>query len=469
MSPSPPTIREPAAPGRWTAWSSIWSAIVCASLASLGVLWTLSWSGARDAVVVALSDQLISEAALVGEHLRNHPVDVLVGLGVGQASDAVSSDLARVAAVSGLHDIALLGPDGIVLGSGGTWLPLGADADLVQHARAGTAVVGPLYQTDDGAWYLAAYAPLVDRAGWVVAVEGSATLGAVDRLARRQAVASVVVVAVAALLGALLATFVARPLRVLETELQAVEPGDAPDRVVPSGPREVFRVAFAVRRLLAAIRDRDEAVASAHRRELDQVTRLAAEIAHEVRNPLNAMSLSTDRLARAEDPERREIIATRLRGQIEELEAIVGRLLDLTRPLAPSAAPIDTVRLVQRLAHDARVVVSYEGPESSVLSSDATLLGEVLRNLILNAEQAGATKVRVRIDHRTLWVLEIEDDGPGVSDPDHVFDWFHTTRARGSGLGLPVSRRIAEALGGQLSLRSARPAVFRLELPGGAS
>ncbi len=63
------------------------------------------------------------------------------------------------------------------------------------------------------------------------------------------------------------------------------------------------------------------------------------------------------------------------------------------------------------------------------------------------------------------WALLVEDDGPGVDDPDHLFDWFHTTRAKGSGLGLPTSRRMAQALGGSLVLVSARPAIFRLELP----
>ena len=77
---------------RWTAWISVWLALVAASLASLAVVWGLWWSGAEDAVASALADHLVSEAALVGEHLREVPVDVLAGLGAGHASDAVTAE-----------------------------------------------------------------------------------------------------------------------------------------------------------------------------------------------------------------------------------------------------------------------------------------------------------------------------------------------------------------------------------------
>jgi signal transduction histidine kinase len=454
---------------RWTAWISVWLALVAASLASLAVVWGLWWSGAEDAVSAALADHLVSEAALVGEHLREVPVDVLAGLGAGHASDAVTAELSRLTEASGLHDAALLGPDGLVLGSGGTWLPAEADVDLVARTRAGHAVAGPLYQSGDGAWYLAAYAPLAGRPGWVVAVEGSATLGAMDRLAARQATAGLAVLALVALLGAVLASRITHPLRTLEAELMAVSPGDPPEGVQLAGPREVRRVAGAARRLLAAIRDRDEAVEEAHTEQLAQVTRLAAEIAHEVRNPLNAMSLSVDRMSRADDPEKRAAFGERLRAEIESLEAIVGRLLHLTRPLAPRIAPTDLAASIPRLAHELKLALVWQGPGTAIVSTDEGLVEEILRNLFLNAAQAGARTMTVRVRPGDPWSVEMTDDGPGIADADAIFDWFHTTRAAGSGLGLPISRRIAAALGARLVLVSAHPATFRLELPGGES
>jgi signal transduction histidine kinase len=326
-------------------------------------------------------------------------------------------------------------------------------------------VAGPLYRADDGALYLTAYAPLPGRPGWVVAVEGSATLGAVDALARRQAWASGAVLAGVAVLGAALAAAVTRPLRRLANELGAVVPGDPPERVVAAGPREVGQVASAARRLLVAIRERDGRVDAAHREKVGQLTRVAAEIAHEVRNPLNAMSLSIDRLARLEDPARRAELGARLRAQVDELERIVARLVDLTRPLEVVVGPVELDGLLRGLSDAAEVDLVVRGDAGVVVSSDPTLLREIVRNLLLNAAQAGARTVRVEVRAGPPVTVEVEDDGAGVSDPDHLFDWFHTTRARGSGLGLPTSRRKAEALGGSLELASARPARFVVALP----
>ena len=448
----------------WTAGRSIGVAIVAASLASLGVLWGLSWSGAEEAVVDALSDHLQAQARLAGEPLQEVPLEVLLNLGPGHATRAVGDRLAQVKAAGGLHDVALIGPDGDVVGSEGTWLPLEADADLVAEARAGEAVAGPLYRAADDALYLSAYAPLRGQPGWVVAVEGSATLTAVDGLARRQAGASLVVLLAVTLLGGALASRIARPLRRLEADLQAVEPGDRPDRVTAAGPREVFEVATAAQKLLAAIRERDMAVAEAHAGELEKLTRLAEGVAHEIRNPLNAMTLSVRRLPRLDDPARRAALADRLQHQLDELEGLVARLVDLTKPLHPSPAPVDLSLLVARLDDEQTIDVRLSLPDGHprTLHTDGTLLTEVLRNLVLNAAQAGAHQVVVAVRPEGL---AITDDGPGIPHPDDVFEWFHTTRAQGSGLGLPMSRRIARALGGDLLLHRATPATFHLVLP----
>jgi signal transduction histidine kinase len=100
------------------------------------------------------------------------------------------------------------------------------------------------------------------------------------------------------------------------------------------------------------------------------------------------------------------------------------------------------------------------------MRTDSTFVTEILRNLFLNAAQAGATTLSIRVRPGDPWSFEVQDDGSGIAAPDAIFDWFHTTRASGSGLGLPIARRMANALGGRLTLVSARPATFRIELPG---
>lgn len=452
---------------RPTVRAAIWLALAFASIVPVSVLWGLSWRGAEDAVTSALAEQLLAEGALIGAHLSDVPVDVLAKIGIGHATDAVGTELQRLATASGLHDLALIGPEEMVLGSEGHWLPATVDRELLRLSASGEAVAGSLYRGADKQLYLTAYTPLVGRPGWVIAVEGSATLGAVDQLARRQFAAGVLLVGAVLALGYFLAVLISRPLQRLEGTLLQVRPGDPPERVDTEGPREVYRVAWAVRALLGAIRDRDREVERSHRRQVEQLVRLAATIAHEVRNPLNAMSLSTERLGRIEDPVQRRAIASRLGAQIGELEAIVTRLLDLTRPVLPHPEPIDPLNLARRIAAESSIAVSVEGPEGESIVTDPTLLGEILRNLLLNAEQAGASQVNVSVspDNPTHWRWLVSDDGPGISTPDTIFEWFHTSRARGSGLGLPISQRIAEGLGGQLTLVSAKPAVFLIELP----
>ena len=67
--------------------------------------------------------------------------------------------------------------------------------------------------------------------------------------------------------------------------------------------------------------------------------------------------------------------------------------------------------------------------------------------------------------------MEARDDGPGVADADvdRIFQWFQTTRPDGQGIGLPSSRRMAEAMGGSLDMVRAKPATFRLSVPRGAA
>ncbi|MCA9491411.1 MAG: hypothetical protein KC621_15875 [Myxococcales bacterium] len=451
---------SPAAPPRWSVTAAIGASLVVASACSLVALWGSSWSGAEDAVTTALADHLSTEAGLVAEHLAPLPVDVLLALGPGHAGDAVSGELSRLLDASGLHDAALLSPDGQVLGSDGSFLAAAAESDLVAQAAAGERVAGTLYEGRDGQWYLSGYAPLPGKPGWVVAVEGSATLGAVDAFARRQALGSVLVLGVVGIVATGLAAWVARPLHRLERDLLAVRPGDPPDRLPLGGPREVWRVTSAARDLLGAIEERDAEVAEAHRQRLAELTRLAAEVAHELRNPLNAVKLSVGRLVTLDDAGRREQIAVRLREQVAELDAIAARLVDLTRPLSPEPEPVDLLALVRGLASETELRLDATGTEEPV-HLDPSLAREILRNLMLNARQAGASGVTVT---REGSVLQIEDDGPGIEDPGPLFDWFHTTRARGSGLGLPISRRMAEAMGGRLECVRGRPATFRWTL-----
>ncbi len=464
-----------AAPRGWTAWSASWLATLAASLLAVLVLGHLSSRSAEEALATALADHVVAQAGVAASVVGDLPLEALASMGGGRASARLEETLEGLAAAGELHDLAVFDPAGAQLaGARGVELVAArAERDLIGRAGEGDRLAGTLYRDQEGVLYLTGYAPVAAHPGWVVAVEGSgAVLGSVDRLERLNMAVGAVVVILAGLLGAVLARWVVGPIRRLDRDLRGASPGDPPGAIRAAGPREVQGAALAARGLLAAIRERDAEIAEAHEREVEQVRRIAAEIAHEVRNPLNALALSAQILEGARDDERRARLARRVGAQVEQLEAIVRRLVDVTRPLAPEPAEVDLVQLVFEAAEEARAATGLEiHVDDSVgasVRSDRVMLAEVLRNLLLNAGQAGARIVVIVTTRTKLGAeLTVEDDGPGIpaGQEERIFEWFVTTRAQGSGLGLPASRRVMEALGGALELACPRPARFLLRIP----
>jgi signal transduction histidine kinase len=431
------------------------------------VLARLSAGGARNAVEEALAQHLAAQAGLADRALAALPIEVLSAM-VGASPLEVAQEVDGLARAANLRGLALLGPHGQIVGHGGRWLPAAAERDLIARAARGESVTGPLYADERGDLYETAYRPLHGHAGWVVAVEGSAaTLGAVDALARTEARGGVAVVALAAVVGALLASLLSRPLRRLGREIAAAAPGTSPAQIGDYGFSELRQVSRAARELLAAILTRDDELHAAHRREVEQLTRMAAEIAHEVGNPLNALTLTIETLAHLDDPAERRTVLARIRQQLAALERIVERLRNLTGPLRPEWAATSVDEILDGLEM-AGLGIARRGTAGVALTTDRVMVAEVLRNLLQNAIQAGATHAMVEATANDEYLdLVVVDDGPGIPEREvaDVFTWFHTTRAGGTGLGLPLSRRLAETLGGRLSLDSPRPATFRLRLP----
>jgi two-component system sensor histidine kinase HydH len=207
-------------------------------------------------------------------------------------------------------------------------------------------------------------------------------------------------------------------------------------------------------------------------RHLTALGAMAATLAHEIRNPLGAMKGLTQ-LAQEDlpgDHKTQAMMSTVVR-EAERLEQLVTDLLTFARPRDPQISRFDFLRLVADLKASlqpkldaARVRMEIEpGAPALVLDSDENGLRQVLLNVVLNAMDAtpaeGAITVRTRRDPKdSLLIAEIDDTGPGLGgrDPEEMFQPFSTTKTKGTGLGLPVSRQIMERLGGSLNL-SDRP------------
>lgn len=452
-------------------WLAVWLATVAASGLAVFGSWQLTSETFESKLEESLDTQVAAQVAMAAASLDQLPLESVVALEGDRSLGRLREELGQLQGASGLHDLALIGPGGQVLSETGTrWTPAEADQALIARARQGETISGPLYQGSNGEVYLAAYAPIPDHAGWVAAVEGSgAPLEAAEDMETILAWGSVLVMLVAAAAGALLAAAATRPLGRLAQDLAAVRPGDAPGSVALRGPREVRLVASAARSLLDAVRGRDEALRATHDREVQQVSALAAAVAHEVRNPLNAIGLAVQRLDRVEGSEAAGLRG-RIRNLLADIEGIVERFMDLSKPPEPALRTVLTTELWEDLAVDTEALgVRLDPPTTErQVRTDPSLVRQALRNLVRNAAEAGAHTVTIRVSRQDPMVLEVSDDGPGIppDQADRLFEWFHTTRAQGSGLGLPSARRALRALGGEVELLDAERSVFLVAIEG---
>ncbi len=200
------------------------------------------------------------------------------------------------------------------------------------------------------------------------------------------------------------------------------------------------------------------------RESLTRLGELVAVVAHEVKNPLagirGAIQVIGERLAsgREEEPVIQEII-----GRIDSLNDIVNDLLLFARPRLPAVRPVPMQALLEATASlllkDPQlqgVDVRISGPELSV-PADADLLKPVILNLLINAAQAmgGKGKISVNFGREGGHCrIEVADHGPGIPREirDRIFEPFFSTKRRGTGLGLPISRRVIEAHGGEIAV-----------------
>lgn len=211
-------------------------------------------------------------------------------------------------------------------------------------------------------------------------------------------------------------------------------------------------------------------------RRLTVLGEMSAVLAHEIRNPLASLKghaqLLTEQLA-AGTAERRK--ADRIVDESKRLESLTSDLLDFARSGPMDLRAVDPGDLLRACAADIAqveiVVDAARAPESWLLD-ERRFSQAVLANLLRNAVQASPLdrppEASVFAENGNL-VFAIRDHGPGLPDGDEqrIFDPFFTTRTTGTGLGLPVARRIVELHGGAIVAENAEGggALFRVILP----
>lgn len=267
----------------------------------------------------------------------------------------------------------------------------------------------------------------------------------------------------------------------IEAALARHEAG-APPHLTPTGERELDRIVAALNAAVARLgqeRARSEALAArvALAERLAALGRVAAGVAHEIRNPIAVMRLRAEN-ALAGDNARRGAALQSILEQIARLDRLIGELLAMTQRREPVPEDVDLAAFLHDCAAEhaaAAVTVRVEAPEGRA-RFDPAMLRRVLANLLQNAIRHTPAGGSVTLSaERTAMALRltVADTGEGVAPElrDTLFEPFVTGRAEGTGLGLAIARELVEAQGGRLILqrpggeRQGEGAVFALEIP----
>ncbi|MEK7413659.1 MAG: HAMP domain-containing sensor histidine kinase [Planctomycetota bacterium] len=312
--------------------------------------------------------------------------------------------------------------------------------------------------------------PTPTRAGAVLITEGTVTVEVDYHNARHEAARQLLLNATLAIAGLgtiafaavawLLARHFARPIEELGDIARHLA-GDLTRAVPRIGAGEVQSLAVE----LEAMRCRLVAAVDAARRteRLATLGTFAATVAHEVRNPLTAVRLAVQMLAK-EHPGGTDL--PRIEDELERLDLIVDEVLSFARGMHCEPIPTDlraivddAVRLLRRQADHAGVELIVNGNPTNV-RADPRRLRQLLLNLVLNAIQACSGG---RGNHVTVSVhadgFAVSDDGPGLPSAiaAQLFAAFTTEREGGTGLGLHLAKAVADAHGAQLVHQALNP------------
>lgn len=218
---------------------------------------------------------------------------------------------------------------------------------------------------------------------------------------------------------------------------------------------------------------------------LAAISRISGGVAHEIKNPLNAISLRLDLLRAHAEAQQDGLIPEIdiLSNEVRRLDRVVKTFLDFSRPLEVRFADVDLGALAGEVANlmtpQARasgVEMHFEAPaEPAIMRGDADLLKQAILNLVTNALEAmksdgkgGSLRLKVERAGDTV-AVEIADSGPGIPPEvrEKVFQLYFTTKERGSGIGLAMTYRAVQLHNGTVDFTSelGRGTTFRLQFP----
>ena len=297
--------------------------------------------------------------------------------------------------------------------------------------------------------------------------DGAAVDAAVDDRRRDILIVCGVAFAITVLLSFYLAGTIARPIRRLAMAADQVRSGKGRQFGIPDFTRrgdEIGDLSDSLRAMTEALWAR-----------LDAIEAFAADVAHEIKNPLTSLRSAVETVARVEDPEQQKKLMSIILDDVHRLDRLISDISDASRLDAElSRAETEAVDLGALLAALVAVQEAADKKDSPRFVLDVLdhqdlsvpgiegRLGQVFRNLISNAVTFSPPGGTIRLSaqrHNDEVVVSISDEGPGIPEGklEAVFQRFYTERPAGekfgthSGLGLSISKQIVEAHGGEIT------------------
>ena len=214
--------------------------------------------------------------------------------------------------------------------------------------------------------------------------------------------------------------------------------------------------------------------------KLATVGQMAAGLAHEIKNPLAGIAGAIQVLGDSLPPEdERKPVVQQVLEQVKRIEGTLRDLLTYARPKTAKLEPTDLHDVIERalavvsLLPQKRIEVVRQFQRGLPLAMiDGELFGQVLTNLFINAVQAMSAQGTLTVSTYSAadgFKIAVRDTGPGMSQSQlaQIFNPFYTTKTRGTGLGLPICRRVVETHGGSIDVESqpGKGAQFTITLP----
>lgn len=319
--------------------------------------------------------------------------------------------------------------------------------------------------------------------GWqpLLEVESTGILQTFDRERRALLFAVLVGAGLIIYLFLRLSRHLGKRIDVLLQGTRAISAGNLDHRIVDDGDDEIASVSHAFNAMSATLQDYMERAVRIEK--LAVLGEFATGVAHEIRNPLAAIKTTVQALARREQEPRRQQLLADIDGEIDRLASVVSDLVDFGRPRQPKPEAIPIREIFQHIASMVNseagcrgVHFSCQGDSELAPYVDRDQLVQIVLNLSLNALQAtpAGGSVVLRASQRDgMIAIEISDTGCGIPPEllDRVSDPFFTTKTKGVGLGLSISRQLCELNAGRINIDSApgQGTVVRLLLPNQAN